>query len=278
MADIVQTLNHSIIQHGPYNKRIYLMKFDSRDMPDIMPVLDTLARKMKYEKILVKTPAGFESDFINDGYHREAVIPGYYQGREDVFFMAKFLSEHRQTVKDRARIDEILFLVRKRRQGDSAAGDRNPRPNVRSCRPEDAEEMGRLYGDVFKTYPFPIYDPDYLARNMNDHTVYFCVRDQGRIVALSAVEMDLDNQSVEMTDFATLDEFRSQGLAGCLLSEMEALMHRRGMRTAFSIARSLSPGMNITFVRNGYLHGGTLDNNTNIAGRIESMHVWYKRL
>ncbi|MBW2515111.1 MAG: hypothetical protein JRE21_11150, partial [Deltaproteobacteria bacterium] len=52
----------------------------------------------------------------------------------------------------------------------------------------------------------------------------------------------------------------------------------QGMRMSFSIARALSPGMNTLFAGRGYTFGGTLLNNTNISGRIESMNVWYKRL
>jgi len=36
--------------------------------------------------------------------------------------------------------------------------------------------------------------------------------------------------------------------------------------------------MNITFARNNYSFAGTLINNTNISGQIESMNVWYKAL
>jgi hypothetical protein len=36
--------------------------------------------------------------------------------------------------------------------------------------------------------------------------------------------------------------------------------------------------MNITFAKAGYAYGGRLHNNTNIAGNIESMNVWYKSL
>jgi hypothetical protein len=45
----------------------------------------------------------------------------------------------------------------------------------------------------------------------------------------------------------------------------------------FTIARARSTGMNVTFAKNGYSFAGTLINNTNISGRIESMNVWYKR-
>jgi putative beta-lysine N-acetyltransferase len=81
-----------------------------------------------------------------------------------------------------------------------------------------------------------------------------------------------------MTDFATLSGHRRQGLAGCLLKAMDAEMIQQGLKTAYSIARSLSAAMNITFAKNGYRYGGTLGNNTNIAGRIESMNIWYKHL
>jgi len=50
------------------------------------------------------------------------------------------------------------------------------------------------------------------------------------------------------------------------------------MQRAYTIARALSAGMNVTFARAGYDYGGTLTNNTNICGQIESMNVWYKPL
>ena len=59
---------------------------------------------------------------------------------------------------------------------------------------------------------------------------------------------------------------------------MDHAARERGHRVAYTIARALSFGMNITFARRGYLFAGTLVNNTNISGRIESMNVWYKRL
>ena len=149
---------------------------------------------------------------------------------------------------------------------------------VRSCSPVDAVDMARLYSDVFQTYPFPIFDPHYLIQSMSTHVRYYCISEADQIVALSAAEMDHDNRCVEMTDFATQPEHRGQGLANRLMEEMEKVMKIKGMKTAFSIARALSPGMNITFGKRGYAYGGTLGNNTNIAGRIESMNVWYKRL
>ena len=55
-------------------------------------------------------------------------------------------------------------------------------------------------------------------------------------------------------------------------------MKDKDIITAYTIARAISFGMNITFAKNGYKYSGTLKNNTNISGKLESMNVWYKYL
>ena len=99
-----------------------------------------------------------------------------------------------------------------------------------------------------------------------------------KLAAISSCEMDIQSENVEMTDFATLPDYRSRGLASFLLAEMESEMKRRGIVMAYTIARTESYGMNITFGKHGYRYTGTLVNNTNISGGIESMNVWYKPL
>ncbi len=81
-----------------------------------------------------------------------------------------------------------------------------------------------------------------------------------------------------MTDFATLPQYRKQGIAQKLLHEMERNIKEKDFRMSYTIARAMSPGINITFARCGYTYAGTLINNTNISGSIESMNVWYKKL
>jgi hypothetical protein len=59
---------------------------------------------------------------------------------------------------------------------------------------------------------------------------------------------------------------------------MEKAVAAKCIKTAYTIARAASPGINITFARQGYRYGGRLINNTNISGRIESMNIWYKSM
>lgn len=277
MHDVIEKFGHSIVQHGLYNRRIYLMKLHQQDMPLIVAVLEQLAREKGYEKILVKTPARNKDRFAKEGYDQEALIPAYFRDREDVVFMAKYFSPSRRSVKDRLRITAILSLAYKYKLNRSRKRNRRYF-KIRICRPEDVEEMSRLYKSVFKTYPFQIFDPHYLIESINRHVTYFNVRKDNRIVALAASEMDPENRAVEMTDFATFSAHRGQGMANSLLHAMEKEMVQQGLKTAYSISRSLSEAMNIIFVKHGYAYGGTLGSNTNIAGHIESMNIWYKHL
>jgi hypothetical protein len=59
---------------------------------------------------------------------------------------------------------------------------------------------------------------------------------------------------------------------------MEEAMQRQGIKTLFTIARLASIPMNKTFLRFGYQYSGTFINNTQIAGRIESMNLLYKHI
>jgi putative beta-lysine N-acetyltransferase len=277
MSDIIQKLKHSTIQHGLVNQRIYLMKLEPLDLPGIIPELDALALQSRYQKILAKIPGKHKALFSKAGYGQEGLIRNFFRDRDDALFMTKYFSSQRKTMVDDDNIKEILSLATNSKEKQSF-NKFDPNQTFHRCRAADAHEMSQLFKTVFKTYPFPVFDPRYLIESMNRHSRYFCVRRNGRMISIAAAEIDYANQSVEMTDFATLSKYRGQGLASYLLKQMECEMLQQGMRTLFSIARALSPAMNITFANYGYLYGGTLINNTNISGRIESMNVWYKHL
>ncbi len=55
-------------------------------------------------------------------------------------------------------------------------------------------------------------------------------------------------------------------------------MKAQDIKTLYTIARLNSPAMNKTFLRLNYTYSGTLIKNTNIAGKIESMNVYYKAI
>jgi len=70
MTDTIEKIGQSIIQHGPYNQRIYLMKLDRRDTVDIFSDTDRLSKEKGYGKILLKVPMGYVPLLIKRGYEK----------------------------------------------------------------------------------------------------------------------------------------------------------------------------------------------------------------
>ncbi len=276
MYDHIETIGKSVIQHGPLNDRIYLMKLDADDIPEILGSLETLAKDRGYSKIFAKIPTEHRGPFEQHGFRPEALVPGFYNGTRDAVFMGRFLSAEREQNEQDGTTNEILDLAaQKWNQGRSPGS--TPAPEIIQAASDDVEEMSQVYREVFRSYPFPIHKPDYLLETMKSHIRYFLVWNAGKIAAISSAEMDLKAGNAEMTDFATRPEYRGMGFGIHLLERMEEEMDAMGVPTLYTISRSLSPGMNIVFSRMGYQYAGTLVNNTNISGQIENMNVWYKQ-
>jgi lysine 2,3-aminomutase len=274
--DKVEKFSNSLIQHGKNNDRIYVMKLDKQDMPEIFSDLYNLAYENRYGKIIAKVPTSSYGYFLENEYIKEAYIPNFFKNGENLYFMSKYLDENRKIDTDEGEVEEVLFHTK------SAEAEDNKRLpeefEIRVCSEEDVEAMKNLYNRVFDTYPFPINDQNYLLKTMKENVVYFGVWEGETLIALSSVEMDKENFNSEMTDFATHPEYRKLGLASILLDKMEEELRNRNYKTLYTIARAKSHGMNKVFSKNEYKYTGTLINNTNIFGDIESMNVWYKNI
>jgi beta-lysine N6-acetyltransferase len=276
--DKTENFHNALIQHGPLNKRIYLMKLGDAQPESLIPAMQHLAEKNAYTKIFAKVAKKDSGKFMENGYEKEAEIPGFYNGEEAGLFLAKYLSEQRRSEKDIEDIEKVMELSQERIRRGGVSPFLPGDVTLRWCIPDDAEEMSRIYKKVFDSYPFPIDNPDYLIETMREHNVYFGIEIEGKLVSLASSEMDKTAENVEMTDFATLPEYRGRSFAVRLLKYMESQMKTHGIKTAYTIARAVSAGMNITFAKSGYHYAGRLKNNTNISGNIESMNVWYKNL
>ncbi len=275
--DIIEEVDGATIQHGHLSDRIYLMKLGDADAESLIFSMIEMAEEQGYTKLFGKVPISEAKPFLLNGFDAEATVPKLYNGKEDALMFSYYLDEPRKYENEPEILDGIVDLSIQK----SGKGAESPLPEeytLRKCEPEDVEQMAEIYAEVFDTYPFPIDNPEYLLETMDDNIAYFGIETQGELVALSSAEMDISSQSVEMTDFATLPNSRGNGLAAHLLKEMERFTKRIGIKTAYTIARAVSPGMNITFSKLGYHYGGRLINNTNIAGNIESMNVWHKSL
>jgi len=268
-----------VIQHGPLSNRIYLMSLDVQDCPGIVDRLDVLAEKNGYTKIFAKVPGSVKGRFLRCGYDEEAAVPGFFGGAqegEEGAFLAKYLCKDRERDPDPEALRNVVHTAL--RKGQSA---RPPAPlpeglALAPLGPGEAETMAALYARVFVSYPFPIHDPGYIRQTMDEGAAYHGVRQGDRLIGLASAEPDFEAGNAEMTDFAVLPKYRGMALARHLLPALEGRMARRAVQTFYTIARARSYGMNVTFARQGYQYVGTLTNNTNISGAVESMNVWFR--
>ena len=276
-TDHIESFGNSQIQHGPVNDRVYLMKLDQADLPDIIEHIHELAMQRGYSKIFAKIPASAEEHFIQGGYRLEAAVPNFYKGKEDGLFMACYYESERMIDLDLDRVETVI----ERAQEKAAPPESTDIGKGLVCRlatPYDCRQMSALYRVVFASYPFPIDDPEFLHQTMRENVIYAGIWRDDQLAALASAEVDRKMANAEMTDFATHPDYRNRGFANILLQMLEDLVARSGIKTCYTIARATSFGMNITFARNNYSFAGTLTNNTQISGSLESMNIWHKQV
>jgi hypothetical protein len=66
--DIIETIKGSVIQHGPHNNRIYLMRLNTDKPHSLIAALDEMALKNGYGKIFAKIPAPSWNAFKSADY------------------------------------------------------------------------------------------------------------------------------------------------------------------------------------------------------------------
>lgn len=278
MCDLIEKIgSETYIQHGKANDRIYLMKLGKSDFPGILDEIYNLAEKNNYSKIFCKVPQWAAASLCSRGFILEAHIPRFYNNNEDVFFISKFRDPNRQINSEKSMLE---LLSQQLLTISSTQKKLNIPTKFKLIRlaETDSSRISDLYKAVFESYPFPIFDPKYILDTMHENVQYYGIELNGKLIGLSSAEIDKKGENAEMTDFATLPEFRGKKLASILLKKMELEMEQQGITTLYTIARLNSPAMNKTFQNACYKYSGTLINNTNISGKIESMNVYYKNI
>jgi len=277
MTDKIERIgNNSIIQHGEHNNRVYLMKLAAEDFPEIIERINLLARENHYTKLFCKVPAWAAPGFFSNGFVIEAQIPGFYQGKTDLFFFFLFLNSDRLLGIEHQQLELFSSVLKEVSVSSNPPVLPEKEFRLGILNEDSVVAITDLYRQVFPSYPFPIHDPGYIRKTMQEQVIYFGIRKGDELVALASAETDPAGENAEMTDFATRDDFRGKKFSVILLKAMEKKMRDDGMKTLYTIARLNSIPMNKTFLREGYRYSGTLINNTNIAGSIESMNILYK--
>jgi putative beta-lysine N-acetyltransferase len=272
--DRTEKVGKSLVQYGPNNNRIYLMKLQKEDRDEILDRLDEIAYENELTKIMAKIPDWALNRFEDKGYKIEARVPQFFGRGSDGYFMAKFLDASRSTLSQ----DEELRMYQVRKEVEASGEPRNNElphdKSIRQLHESDVDSLVEIYRRVFDVYPFPIFEPEFLLKTMQEDQVYYGVFEDQDLVAVSSADMNPENEDAEMTDFATLPEYRGQNLSYHLLKFMIDDLENEDVRVLYTIARANSIGMNKTFKRMGFELRGTLVHNTLIGSTIENMNIW----
>nr|WP_051331018.1 putative beta-lysine N-acetyltransferase [Aneurinibacillus terranovensis] len=259
----------------PFNKRMRVDDYRG-NICSIENKIRELAGKYAFTKVIVKTRPEHWQTFLSRGYMLEGVFKGYFNG-SDAYSMALYFDLERRTsgywIEEDEILDRVLSLPQKFERPDLPSGYA-----LRLATADDADQLAVLYNDVFQTYPTPMNKPHYIKNVMEEGTLFFLIENSGRIVSAASAEVNASYHNAEMTDCATLPEHRKHGLMRVLIIALEQELLSRRIYCAYSLARSLSFGMNAVFHQLGYSYTGRLTKNCNIFDKFEDMSLWVKNL
>lgn len=271
---LIETEYGSLYQHGGFNNRIYVIRMSDQEPDDTIDFLMNLATNSHYTKIVIKVKQHRVPLLLSRGFVVEAMIPLFDNQASDIFFMSKFYAERGSLCEMEINLLNSYPALMKAKSNTNSVNTNQSR----LLNGNDIYCISELFRGVFKSYPYPIHNPDYIYKTMEENTCYFGIIHHEKLIAVSSAEVNPAGSNAEMTDFAVHPDYRGRGLAYHLLLDMEREMLQRSIRCLFTIARLREPAMNKTFIISGYRYSGTLINNTQISGGIESMNVLYKLL
>jgi beta-lysine N6-acetyltransferase len=257
------------IYEDQFNKRIRVDDYDG-DHSEIVTIIKQETDDW-VEKVIVKSRPEDLSLFLSQGFKEEAHVKGYFLGK-DMHFVVKYLSAERGISKKWNEEESIVTLIL-----GSVIKVRGEVPGViEFASITDAAELAELYGTVFKIYPTPLSDVNYLKKTIEEGTVYAFIRESGKIVSAASAEINLQFQNAEMTDCASLTQAEGKGYMKKLISVLEKQLKKDNINCLYTIARAESYSMNKVFYQLGYTYSGRMVNNCYVYSGIEDMNVWYK--
>lgn len=259
----------------PFNARLRVDDYRG-DVRAMHSRILELVEQHSFTKVFIKSRQEDWQTFLSLGYMLEGVYKKYFNGN-DAYSMAMYFTDERRTsdywMEEDTILRQVLALPRKLSDESLALGY-----SLRLAVTEDAEQLANLYGAVFQTYPTPMNDVSYIKKVMLEGTIFYIVEKEGKIVSAASAEINATYNNAEMTDCATYPEHRKHGLMRHLISALEKELRRRHMYCAYSLARSLSFGMNAVFHQLGYEYTGRMTKNCNIFDKFEDMNLWVKNL
>ncbi|WP_066047834.1 putative beta-lysine N-acetyltransferase [Robertmurraya korlensis] len=274
-----RTIEESGIRFGVYmdhfNKRLRVDHYVG-DPYLVIQTTEELAKETNSEKIIIKGKWEDYKIFLEKGYRNEAIIDGYFLG-SDGYFFCKYFEPDRASMGHLQVEEDIISSVQHLKRSSQVI---MPPADYKIMKvsEKEAEMLSDLYREVFQIYPTPLHDSDYVKKTMEEGTIYYAFLYNHEIISAASAEVNHRFRNAELTDCATKKEHRKFGLMKILLKKLEEDLFQQQIFCSYSIARSLSFGMNAVLHQLGYHYRGRLVKNCYIFDKLEDMNVWVKDL
>src|SRR5690606_17640977 len=242
----------------------------SGDVHEVLSYLEESAKQHYASKVICYVRRADVDSFIAYGYVVEAIFKWYYQGVH-AYVLSKYFSTERHNLQFEVEENEILLTIHQQKKES-----RKSLPDGFIARPAtlaDTQGLSEIYAKCFQVYPTPLKEVEYIQSCMQGDTLFYVVTYQGQIVSAASAEKNPREKNAELTDCATLPEFRKYGLIRNLLHLLEEEMKSIDYVSIYSLARALSFGMNKALYQEGFQYTGRLIMNCYIYDKLEDMNL-----
>ncbi|SIQ90079.1 GNAT family N-acetyltransferase [Maribacter ulvicola] len=278
MFETIENIDGALVYHGSMHKRIYFSEAENVDLDNLLLKMKDLALKKRYEKILGKASEKDVDILKSKGFTVEAKIPGLYNGVIDGFFLAEYTNEerHANDVKSLKTIETVKTIAEAANKSTTDSYFQMPENlEIKELPTSDFHTLEDLHKKAFKYHPHQIKNAAYFSKLKDlNHQFYGLFKNEELLVS-AILAVNARESNVEIVDFVTHPDYRGQNLSYFLVQDIKNNMDKLGCKTIYSMVRSTSYGLNITFSKHGFLLAGTLINNCLVRDVMESMNVWY---
>jgi len=260
--------NHIILDYN--NSRLKIIDTNHTSKNDWLGIIE-LAHELNFGKIICFCRDKYIEDLQQYGFILEGQIAGFFDGN-DAFCLSLFIDKKRQYSKYNLLEDEILTKC----QTNLSVKDIDDDIIIRDAKNSDINQMILLFKKVFKTYPSPIFDANYLNEILGKKVLFKIAVKQKEIICIASADIDVVYNNAEITDCCTNPIFRGKGLLTNIIIELEKSLNNSNIGTLYSLSRATEPGINMVLSKMQYKYSGRMLNNCNISGDFEDMNIWVK--
>ncbi|WP_246941815.1 putative beta-lysine N-acetyltransferase [Bacillus pinisoli] len=259
-----------------FNRRLRVLDYRG-NVIEIANEMITLATQHQYSKAIIYARREHVHVYVEKGFLLEAIFEGFYNGSH-AYALTMYFDQERKQNNQWMKEDEILHKVIKTGVSSESKQELPKDCVLRKAEINDAEALKELYSNVFEIYPTPLNDPNYIKKLIKTDSIFYLIEKESKLISAASANLDRLYHNAEISDCATLPEYRKHGIMKHLIIHLEEELRHEKIFCAYSMARSLSYGMNAALQQLRYKYKGRMTNNCYIYNKLEDMNVWVKDL